>query len=503
MNEKNALKKLTFTAIVLVFVLSLGVKDGFSALVNEDEAIAVADIWYAMELNSGYAKMDETERVGRLGKLENHEVLYLVSKDDLRDSPPDKGEVLAYVVKYDPTGFVVIAGEDRIEPVVVFSVKSGFRWDQPKLNFLRYFLGKTMPEYWECLRAKEAEGVKVDVHPNWSYLRSELLQVKALNEVSYEAPEQAIFVLLNTATWSQGDPYNERVVANNGNTAGIPTGCVATAMAIKMRFHEWPPTGSGSHSYTDNDGDVQYSHSVNFGAQSYNWSAMPTGSLTSANAHVANMMYYCGVAVDMDYEAVGGSGAYVSNVEPAMDTYFRYHGTVYRTSEHENRMIRSIKGELPVVIAGGGHACLCDGYRTTQSPYFHINAGWDGSCNGWYNLSGIPNDSSGCGTVAIEESCPYGSPDNYIYVDGVFRMFPTGSLGNAFYTISDGVSAVPSGGQLWIKAGTYTGAGNVPVTFDKAMTIRTYEGTAVIGDNLSLTASGRIGIYGSGELKIY
>ena len=515
MNEKNTLKKLTFTAIVLLFVLSLVVKDGFSAVVSEDEAIAVADLWYAMELNSGYAKIAEPERAERLGKLQNRQVLYLVSKDDLLDSRPTKGDVLAYVIKYDPSGFVVVSGEDRLEPVMVFGAESQFRWDQPERNFLRYFLGKEMTERWECLTTQQAKGTQVEVHRNWSYLRSELQKTISLQEVTLETG--AIFVHWDTALWSQFWPYNTTVVANNGNTTGIPTGCVATAMAIKMRFHEWPTSGSGSHGYDDNEGDVRYSHWINFVAQSYSWSAMPTGSLTSANLHVANLMYHCGVGVDMNYE-VGSSGAETLDVATAMGDYFRYWGGQRRTSDHTKWVTESVLAGLPVVSAATSHAFVIDGYRDTQSPYFHVNAGWNGDCNGWYNLSGLPNNPNGCGTGAITKSCTCSSPANYIYVDLVWSVTgSTGLLSHPFKYLSPGVAAVPAGGHLWIKEARYSGADNVPITINKPMTIRSYGGssggrtiigenlllTTATGDNLSLRCPAQIRIYSGGGLRIY
>ena len=38
--------------------------------------------------------------------------------------------------------------------------------------------------------------------------------------------------------------YTDRPLAGNA----IPTGCAATAMAIVMRYHQWPDVGSGSNS---------------------------------------------------------------------------------------------------------------------------------------------------------------------------------------------------------------------------------------------------------------
>jgi len=472
MKTRYKLKKLGVILLFLILALYLGMINVFSAPITKDEAVATANLWYAMELNSGYLKIDANERADRLSKLVNNNVLYLISKDDVLDSPPNMGDILAYIIKYDPNAFVIVSGEDRIEPIVVFSTDSEFRWDSPDLNFMRKFLGKNMVARWKYLNDSIAKGIKVDVHPNWAKLRSKLSENESLEKVSFKVTPE-FYTLYTTALWGQGTYYNDEVLAHNGGIAGIPTGCTATAMAIKMRYHEWPNTGYGSHSYSDTWDAVQYSHSRNLGATTYNWSSMPTTTLTSTNSGVANLMYDCGVIVNMNYE-VGGSGAWPSAGQT--NFHFRYVGTEEKTTYHDNHVQASVKGGLPVVISSSAHTVVVDGYRDTASPYYHINAGWNGGSNGWYNLSNIPG-----GDPTVDRSYPYSSPSNYKYVDGVYRSSPDGTLQNAYQTISQGNTAVPAGGQLWIKGRTYTGAGNVPVTLSKQMVINTYEGGVTIG----------------------
>ncbi|MHC4867068.1 MAG: hypothetical protein ACYTEX_23565, partial [Planctomycetota bacterium] len=67
------------------------------------------------------------------------------------------------------------------------------------------------------------------------------------------------------------------------------------------------------------------------------------------------------------------------------------------------------------------------------------------------------------------------------YVDGSWSGTENGTIQNPFNTISEGVSAVTAGARLSVKGGSYTGAGNVPITITKAMTIRSYQGVATIG----------------------
>ena len=78
-------------------------------------------------------------------------------------------------------------------------------------------------------------------------------------------------------------------------------------------------------------------------------------------------------------------------------------------------------------------------------------------------------------------SCPYSSPNNYIFVDGGWTGSENGTLQKPYDTVSEGYSAVPVHGRLCIKAGSYSGPDNVPITLSTAMTVVSYEGTATIG----------------------
>jgi hypothetical protein len=240
----------------------------------------------------------------------------MISKDELADVYPANQPVLAYIVKYDPSGFVVVSGDDRLEPIMVCSAESKFRWDHPERNFLQHYLREVMPAYWEHMPA--------NTHKNWSLLRAKLSERR--DAVTYDSIGRATYIQWLTANWDQGDYYNDTCAAHNGGY-NVPTGCVATAMAIKMHCHNWPPTGNSTHSYSDTSGSIQYTHTVNFGSHSYNWASMPYDSLTTANSGIARIMYDCGVSVDMDYE-LGGSGANTSNAANAFNSFFRYRGTV-------------------------------------------------------------------------------------------------------------------------------------------------------------------------------
>lgn len=484
---------------ILLFVVLITV-NGFSTPINPSEATAIADLWYSMELNSGYLKITETERTERFLQMENREILYMVSKDELVESYPVDRPVLAYIVKYVSNGFVVVSGDDRIEPIMVCSAESEFRWDHPELNFLRYYLGKVMPALWKHM--------PVHIHENWSLLRSKLPEIR--NTVTYDNIGRAIYVLWDTAPWDQRGYYNDTCQAHNGGN-NVPTGCVATAMAIKMKFHNWPPSGVGSHAYSDTIGDITFDHDVNFGSQTYVWASMPNNPITSPNSEVARIMYHSGVSVDMNYE-VAGSGTNTLNAVGALNNHFRYRGTVSvfddtLISTHKIGLSISIIGKLPVQIGywwtdtSGtyGHSVVNDGYRDDIQQQWHINCGLSGSNNGWYRLNQLPPAP---GTGAIDTSCPYGQPNNWVYVNDAWSWSEDGRILHPYNTLSEGEAASGAWGEMLIKTGTYTGSNNVPITFDNTNTIRAYAGDVTIGENVWLENYAAIKLHIGGECRI-
>ena len=474
---RNASVFRSLGAALLTSVLPALAIPALAEAVSEDEAVAVTELWLQMEVDGPYSRLSDADKTEWRERLAHPRVFYLLADDVLLEEVVIGDQVLAYIVAYEPGGFAVVTGDDRLEPLPVFDAYSPFRGDRVPENFLRKFLARNVPARWAYLRAR-LETDEVEVHPDWIWLR-QLLQVPGAPDPDPpQGPRgERTYVLWETALWDQGWPYNTEVAVRNGGN-DCPTGCTATAMAIQMRFHSWPLVGNSSHDYCDHWGDIQYCHSANFGATTYNWANMPTGNLTEENADVAQLMYHYGVAVEMNYE-LGGSGAWPS--ASATNTYFRYKGTAETwsgtPSEHEPAMRDSILAGLPVVLSSSAHTVVACGYRDTDpDDRFYLNAGWGGLSNGWYDLDDIPG-----GDPTIDRSYPHSSPNNYIFVNGDWNGSENGTHQNPYNTVSEGNAAVPAGGRLCIKGGSYTGPGNVPVTFSTPMTVVSYEGTATIG----------------------
>lgn len=202
---------------------------------------------------------------------------------------------------------------------------------------------------------------------------------------------------LVTSIWSQGCFFNDSTPSDQGGPCGhAVTGCVATAMGQVINYYNFPPHGSGIHSYQSNYGKL----TANFGITNYAWSLMAdtlNGSSSSASvAAVSQLLSHCGISVDMMYSG-GSSGAYSEDALKAFTHYFNFSPDIqllyrdnYSDSVWEQMVTEELDSLRPLYYDGsgtGGHAFVCDGYQNTH--YFHFNWGWNGSYNGYFLLTNL------------------------------------------------------------------------------------------------------------------
>ena len=275
-----------------------------------------------------------------------------------------------YVFNNDAGGFVIIAGDDAVTPVLGYTSTGSFD-------------AENLPD-----------GLK-------DLLKSYERQIAALGD-SYQANQtatRAAFTgekLLNTAKWNQNAPFN-KYTPNN-----YVTGCVATAGAIVMKHHGYPAKGTGSHSYTWNGKTISADFEHN-----YDWASMPAeydGTNDAAFDGVARLMADLGVAVEMQYNK-DGSGAYIGNLVTALQKYYGYSKLSHLMAIEDvgaeawnGRLREEIDANRPVLYAasdpntGGGHAFVIDGYKDES---FSVNWGWGGLCDGFYKIGALNPESAG------------------------------------------------------------------------------------------------------------
>lgn len=274
-----------------------------------------------------------------------------------------------YVFNNDAGGFVIIAGDDAVTPVLGYTSTGSFD-------------AENLPD-----------GLK-------DLLKSYERQIAALGDsyVANQTATRAVFTgekLLKTAKWNQDAPFNKYTPKN------YVTGCVATAGAIVMKHHGYPAKGTGSHSYTWNGQDL----TANF-EHDYDWANMPT-KYTVGNDEafdgVARLMSDLGVAVEMKY-AKGGSGASMEDLLTALKKYFGYskYARLLAIADlgaevWNDRLRAEIDANRPILYSAvdsnkGGHSFVIDGYKDES---FSVNWGWGGYCDGFYRIGALNPETGG------------------------------------------------------------------------------------------------------------
>lgn len=300
----------------------------------------------------------------------------------------DNGTPCLYVFNYDH-GFVIVSADDIAKPILGYSEEGRFDAENTP-DGLSYYLN----HYKEQMAFAIEKGIPADpqIQQEWEWVRSN-------GTIDGTRETKGVNALIATM-WNQDYPYNYYCPPHNLGPGGhVYVGCVADAMAMVMKYWDYPETGTGSHSYTPNGFPTQ---SVNFGETTYDWANMPnnlsSGSPLVQIQAVALLMYHCGVAVDMGY-GYDGSGAYSNNVPGAMKDYFRYTSAMshrnrdnYSKTEWEDLLIANFDEGFPAYYSGhdanlGGHAFICDGYNDNR--YFHFNWGWTGYGNGFYAIDAL------------------------------------------------------------------------------------------------------------------
>ena len=313
-------------------------------------------------------------------------------------SPLEKNsEAIGYVVSFDPVGFVLTRADDELPFVKLYSDSCNYS-DLPP-DFLKVMEWELSTEL--SVLDTEQRNNKAFVSPykkEWENLLSGQAKRTMANAPTAAGTEQ-VGPLLSTS-WNQNSPYNYYAPTASGGPGGRAyAGCVACAMAQILRYHKYPQKITQDYSYTDYGGECTGTHSASdAGTNDYQWENMPNslnGSSTAEQLAVAQLMYHCGVTVNMNFEA-DGSGAYSQVVPDALRNYFNYKtdSLSYRgpsDSAWYEKIYNSLTLNRPIYYSfsngSGGHAVVCDGCKDGNN--LHMNFGWGGSANAWYNMNNI------------------------------------------------------------------------------------------------------------------
>ena len=289
-------------------------------------------------------------------------------------------------------GFTIVSGDDELPEIVGYSAH-GNSENLMKTEGCAAFL-KAYQKFVTAFTQGDAKARKI------------LAEQRALKaDGRYQQPK--ITPLLGDIAWNQDPPYNNMCPEYEDSELSA-TGCVATAMAQVMMYYKYPKELKADiPAYTTATNKLKV-NAISKGEE-YDWNNMLSTytegeyNTTQADA-VAKLMFHCGAAVQMDY---GDSSGALLRPED-MSTYFGYdadllqevYRSVYTLAEWKKILDRELEDKRPIIYGGvrsyeRGHLFVCDG--SDGEGLYHINWGWSGDSDGYFDITLLDPDVSGTG----------------------------------------------------------------------------------------------------------
>ena len=205
-------------------------------------------------------------------------------------------------------------------------------------------------------------------------------------------------------------------------------GCVATAMAQLMRYHEYPKTAVDAQTFLCYIGHNAYtSTNMTMKGGVYNWANMPlkpNSSISDAEREaIGRICYDAGVSMRMAYGYERGeeSAAWGGfEHEPLVEVFGYKNASSYILQNKDNTLpvdvirngiLANLDAKSPVLLGIAnatektGHDVIVDGYGYADGTlYCHLNMGWSGACDYWYAL---PEVNYGTGRFTATTSIVY------------------------------------------------------------------------------------------------
>ncbi|WP_205959749.1 C10 family peptidase [Flammeovirga aprica] len=221
--------------------------------------------------------------------------------------PDQTGEVALYIINYKDSGFIIISADNRINPVRAFSLKDKFPVDTETLpNGLIGWLSESSYMIGEIRTLDKDQTETILQTWDQSEIQASIMLIDP--DDGNHCEDQSTYVgPYLTTEWGQWGGYND-FSPNLGcaYTQGkAPSGCVATAMAQVMKYHEYP--------------------------YNYNWEAMPNNI---GSTETSILMKDIGDAVGMTW-GCDGSGASMSAATSGYANVFNYKSAHLASFNHE------------------------------------------------------------------------------------------------------------------------------------------------------------------------
>lgn len=296
-----------------------------------------------------------------------------------------------YVFPHDGNcGYTIVSVDDRMPEIVGYSTTDTYSEENMPDGM------KHLMQAYEAMATALANG---DAKAERCLAEKEAL----VADSTYRQPR--VEPLLADIAWGQTEPYNNLCPMYDDQRRTV-TGCVATAMAQLMMYYQYPQTLKSDIPAYKTD-SYQLDMPLVSAGERYDWDNMlpqySGSAYTAAQANaVAKLMYHCGLSAKADHGP--STGAWCTPY--VLVKYWGYDPDVIKHLYREKFSLREwtaildaeLQASRPVYYTGcsttsGGHAFLCDG--ADGNGLYHINWGWSGWSNGYFDITILNSDYSG------------------------------------------------------------------------------------------------------------
>ncbi|MEA2105081.1 MAG: C10 family peptidase [Candidatus Cloacimonadota bacterium] len=313
---------------------------------------------------------------------------------------------VGFIFHLTPQGFVLVSTDTDLTPIAGISYRNNFSTEDVPSNIAFQWLRKELSLHIQGIEQFPSQLIS-DNNQLWNdYLTK--------NSAQFNTRDRAIYPPEGTTTtggwvetqWNQNPaPYNAYCPLDPNTGGRSYVGCVATAMIQIINYHRFIGDAEFYNSddynyqpYTGNqwcnvDNDYQSLDFPNFPNLNLYLDLLREEYMTNepiSDQSIAALGFAAGVSVEMCY-STDGSGAYSSDVDNAFLYKFDYDSALYQsggsTYFYSNVQDDMMDG-LPIHLSlngNPGHAIVLDGYNSAADTY-HLNFGWGGSSDGWYDL---------------------------------------------------------------------------------------------------------------------
>lgn len=364
------MKKVVLLSVVVGLLYSCS-NDEF--MTQSDEILSAESMNHRMELSEATDIAESYFNSGQTRSASNLEVSYVVETGKATKGASSGSDTLAYIFNNGVNdGFVLVATDDRVFPLLAFSDEGHFAYDENDIVY-NEFISK-LGDYYEQNSSNDTYDYDID-----EFLATCVLQDGILQN-----------------SWNQRNPFDKYVIQEH---PGCPAGCVAVATGMIMTYCKDALTYHGElfDNIQINEGLTEDKNSPEY--------------ITAAD-RAAKLLYYIGKDVNMNYSPDGSGARSIAALSLLEKEEYNVLSSILNTFDiidaidyMEDNCILYIEGRNTNGISA--HAWVVDGYAycyemrepgefgTPDSPFHseeideetafvHCNWGWGGSYDGFF-----------------------------------------------------------------------------------------------------------------------